>query len=84
MRRRSLLAGVVLLAACWPPGGSCPAPEKTVVLATGAYQTGETNVSERKTMQLDRTNGVVTISYSRAGKAVVERWRIKQIAQNSY
>lgn len=80
MRRLSLLA-VVLLSACWPP---CPAPEKTAVLVSGTYQTSDPSVDERRTLQLDRASGIVTVRYSRAGKAVVERWRVKQIAQNPY
>lgn len=83
MRRRSLVAGVVLLSACGI-GGSCPQVDPSRALQSGTYQTTDTDVAARKTLQLDRAGGVVTVRYTRAGKAVVERWRIKGITMNSF
>lgn len=83
MPRRNLLVGVVLLTACGT-GGSCPQVDTSHALQSGTYQTAEMDSAARKTLQLDRAAGIVTLRYTRAGKAVIERWRVKGITMNLF
>lgn len=73
-----------------PIFGSCPEGE-TNLLVSGTFQS-QTSAGqlypapeiERKTVVLDRQAGTVKITYTRKGKLVEERWKIKDITEQRY
>lgn len=70
--------------------GSCPRVDTTLLLSgtfqseTAAGQLYPSAEIQRKTIVLDRQAGTVRISYTRNGKAVEERWKIKDIKESQY
>lgn len=61
-------------AACSPDQGAC---HQTVASGTYVPIVRDPSVPD-KTLQVERTTGVVTIAYVKDGKQVIEHWRIAQ------